>query len=113
MKHMSNIYCLKSIWVHKYANENLTVRGRTKGMGNDKILLVYSGGLDTSICIPMMREEYGYKEVVTVTIDVGQDPADIEQAEAKAKQMKTEHYTVDAKEIFVEKFCWPAVQANG
>jgi len=82
-------------------------------MNKDKILLVYSGGLDTSICIPMMREEYGYKEVVTVTIDVGQDPADIAQAEEKAKLMKTTHTTVDAKEQFVEKFCWPAVQANG
>ncbi len=82
-------------------------------MTNKKVLLVYSGGLDTSICIPMMREEYGYKDVVTVTIDVGQDPEDIKQAEAKAKQMKTEHYTVDAKEDFAKNFCWPAVQANG
>ncbi len=78
-----------------------------------KVLLVYSGGLDTSICIPMMREDYGYKDVVTVTIDVGQDPADITQAEEKAKAMKTEHYTVDAKEDFVTNFCWPAVKANG
>ncbi|HMN68663.1 MAG TPA: argininosuccinate synthase [Bdellovibrionales bacterium] len=78
-----------------------------------KVLLVYSGGLDTSICIPMMREEYGYKDVVTVTIDVGQDPADIKQAEEKAKILKTEHYTVDARETFVEQFCWPAVKANG
>src|SRR5882757_8132093 len=113
MKHMSNCYCLKRRWMHKYANKNLTVSGRTKGMSKDKILLVYSGGLDTSICIPLMREEYGYKDVVTVTIDVGQDPADIAQAEEKAKLLKTEHYTVDAKEQFVEKFCWPAVQANG
>lgn len=80
---------------------------------NEKVLLVYSGGLDTSICIPLMREEYGYKDVVTVTIDVGQDPADIKQAAEKAKVMGTEHYTLDAKEEFVEKFCWPSVQANG
>lgn len=80
---------------------------------NKKVLLVYSGGLDTSICIPLMREEYGYTDVVTVTVDVGQDPADIQQAEEKAKIMKTEHYTVDAREDFVTKFCWPAVQANG
>lgn len=82
-------------------------------MTNKKVLLVYSGGLDTSICIPMMREEYGYKEVVTVTIDVGQDPADVAQAEEKAKLMKTEHYTVDAKEDFASLFCWSAVKANG
>jgi argininosuccinate synthase len=82
-------------------------------MTNAKVLLVYSGGLDTSICIPLMREEYGYKEVVTVTIDVGQDPADILQAEEKAGIMKTEHYTVDAKEEFAEHFCWPSIKANG
>lgn len=82
-------------------------------MAKSKVLLVYSGGLDTSICIPMMKEDYGYKDVITVTIDVGQDPADIAQAEEKAKIMKTEHYTVDAKEDFAEKFCWSAVKANG
>lgn len=80
---------------------------------NKKVLLVYSGGLDTSICIPLMREEYGYSDVVTVTVNVGQDQADIAQAEEKARMMKTEHYTVDAREEFIEKFCWPAVQANG
>ncbi len=79
----------------------------------DKVLLVYSGGLDTSICIPLMREEYGYKEVITVTIDVGQEKSDILQAQEKAKIMGTTHFTVDAKEEFVEKFCWPAVKANG
>lgn len=79
----------------------------------DKVLLVYSGGLDTSVCIPLMREEYGYKNVITVTVDVGQDPADIAQAAEKAKILKTEHYTADAKEEFAEKFCWAAVKANG
>jgi argininosuccinate synthase len=60
-----------------------------------------------------MREEYGYKEVITVTVDVGQEKSDIAQAEEKAKILKTTHFTVDAKEEFVEKFCWPSVQANG
>jgi argininosuccinate synthase len=85
--------------------------GKSK-MG-EKVLLVYSGGLDTSVCIPLMREEYGYKEVITVTVDVGQEKSDIAQAEEKAKILKTTHFTVDAKEEFVEKFCWPSVQANG
>jgi argininosuccinate synthase len=66
-----------------------------------KVLLVYSGGLDTSVCIPLMREEYGYEEVITVTVDVGQEKSDIAQAAEKAKIMKTEHYTVDAREEFV------------
>lgn len=79
----------------------------------DAVLLVYSGGLDTSICIPFVRNEYGYKRVVTVTVDVGQDPADIQQAQEKAKILGTEHYTVDAKADFTKEFCWKAVQANG
>ena len=80
---------------------------------NDAVLLVYSGGLDTSVCIPLMREEYGYKKVITVTVDVGQERSDISQAAEKAAILKTEHYTVDAKEEFVEKYCWPSVKANG
>ncbi len=77
-----------------------------------KVILVYSGGLDTSVCIPLMRSDYGYENVVTVTVDVGQDPADIRQAEEKAKILKTEHYTVDAKDEFAESFCFSAIKAN-
>lgn len=78
-----------------------------------KVVLVYSGGLDTSVCIPMMREEYGYDEVITVTVDVGQDPADVRQAEAKAAAMGTTHFTVDAKEEFARDYCFSALRANG
>src|ERR1051325_4868199 len=78
-----------------------------------KVVLVYSGGLDTSVCIPLMREEYKFDHVITVTVDVGQPAADIEQAAERARSLGTEHYTVDAKEMFVEHFCWPAVCANG
>lgn len=38
------------------------------------VVLAYSGGLDTSVCIPMMKEFYGFEKVVTVTVDVGQPP---------------------------------------
>jgi argininosuccinate synthase len=77
------------------------------------VVLVYSGGLDTSVCIPLMREEYGFDHVITVTVDVGQPQDDIQQAEDRAKSLGTEHYTVDAKAEFVEQYCWPAVKANG
>src|SRR6267154_3858970 len=79
----------------------------------NKIVLVYSGGLDTSVCIPLMKEEYGFDHVITVTVDVGQPQEDIQQAEERARSLGTEHYTVDAKALFVEHFCWPAVRANG
>ncbi len=77
------------------------------------VVLVYSGGLDTSVCIPLMREEYGFDHIVTVTVDVGQPAEDIRQAEERARTLGTEHYTVDAKAEFVERYCWPAVKANG
>ena len=81
-------------------------------MAKKQVVLVYSGGLDTSICIPLMRQEYGYNHVVTVTVDVGQPVEDILQASEKAKAMGTEHYTVDAKDEFVRDFCFPALKAN-
>lgn len=78
-----------------------------------KVVLVYSGGLDTSVCIPLLREEYGCDEVVTVTVDVGQPRDEIEEAEGKARALGTEHYTVDAKEEFVREYIFPAIKANG
>ncbi len=77
-----------------------------------QVVLVYSGGLDTSVCIPLMREDYGYENVITVTVDVGQPAEDIAQAAEKAKILGTEHYTVDAKEEFAENFCFSAIKAN-
>ncbi len=77
------------------------------------IVLIYSGGLDTSVCIPLMREEYGYSRIVTVTIDVGQPSHDIREAAEKAQAMGTEHYTVDAKEEFARDYCFASVRANG
>jgi argininosuccinate synthase len=60
-----------------------------------------------------MREEYDFDHVITVTVDVGQPEEDIRQAEERARSLGTEHYTVDAKDMFVEHFYWPAVRANG
>ncbi|MFB6194256.1 MAG: argininosuccinate synthase domain-containing protein, partial [Halobaculum sp.] len=36
------------------------------------VVLAFSGGLDTTVCVPLLKEEYGYEEVVGVTVDVGQ-----------------------------------------
>ena len=77
------------------------------------VVLVYSGGLDTSVAIPMMREDYGFDRIVTVTVDVGQPAEDVKSAEERAKALGCEHYTADAKAEFVEDYCWPAVKANG
>lgn len=74
-------------------------------------LIIYSGGLDTTICVPLMREA-GYQRITTVTIDVGQPAADIEQASDRARIMGTDHHVVDAKAEFAADYCFPAIAAN-
>lgn len=78
-----------------------------------KIVLSYSGGLDTSVCVPMVKEFYGYEHVITVTVDVGQPADDIREAESKAKALGAEHYTIDAKSEFATDYIFPAIKANG
>ena len=78
-----------------------------------KVVLSYSGGLDTSVCVPLLREQYQYDEVVTVTVDVGQPDSDLRNAEARASKLSDKHYTVDAKNEFVERYLFPLIKANG
>ncbi len=82
-------------------------------MSNKTVVLVYSGGLDTSVCIPMLREDYGFDRIVTVTVDVGLPEEEMKQAEEKARLLGTEHYTIDARKEFVEDYIFPAIRANG
>lgn len=76
-----------------------------------KALIVYSGGLDTTVCIPLMREQ-GFDTLVTVTVDVGQPQEDVQVAAERAQQMGTEHHVVDAKDEFATDYCMPAIAAN-
>ncbi len=78
-----------------------------------KAVLAYSGGLDTSVCIPLLREQYEFEEVITVTVDVGQPVSDMRQAEVRASKLSDTHYTIDAKEEFVERYLFPLIKANG
>jgi argininosuccinate synthase len=76
-----------------------------------KVVLAYSGGLDTSVAIPWLRETKGV-EVIAVTVDVGQ-PVDLERVRAKAKASgATRAYVADAREEFAEEFLAPALRAN-
>jgi argininosuccinate synthase len=77
-----------------------------------KVVLAYSGGLDTSVCIPLLRENYGFDKVVTVTVDVGQPAAEIKTATEKAKLISDKHYTIDAKDEFVSDYIFPMIKAN-
>ena len=82
-------------------------------MGKGTIVLAYSGGLDTSICIPLLKERYEYDRVVTVVVHVGQRDEEIETATAKGKRLADKHYTIDAREKFVRNHIFPAIKANG
>ena len=78
-----------------------------------KVVLAYSGGLDTSVCIPILKEEYGYDKVITVSVDVGQPRQEVLEAEQKAKKISDGHYTIDAKAEFVKDYIFPLIKANG
>ncbi len=75
-----------------------------------KVVLAYSGGLDTSVAIKWLMEQ-GY-DVVTFTADVGQT-IDLEAAKVKAlKTGAVNAYVMDLREEFVQDFVWPALKAN-
>jgi argininosuccinate synthase len=76
-----------------------------------KVVLAYSGGLDTSVAVAWLREQFGV-EVVTLTIDVGGGSLR-EGVEGRAISAGASRaYVVDARERFVTDFVWPHLQAN-
>lgn len=77
----------------------------------EKIVLGYSGGLDTSVALKWLQEKYN-AEVITVTVDVGQGK-DFSTVEEKAKKIGAyKHYHIDAKETFIKDYVFPAIKAN-
>jgi len=77
-----------------------------------KIILAYSGGLDTSIIIPWLHENYNNAEVICVAGNVGQD-AEIEGLEERAKKTgATKLYIEDLQDEFVNDFVWPTLKAG-
>lgn len=77
-----------------------------------KIVLAYSGGLDTSIIIPWLKETYGDCEVIAVSGDVGQG-TELEGLEEKAKKTgASKLYVLDLKKEFIEDYIYPTMQAG-
>ncbi len=88
---------------------------RPRHVGSDvtkpKVVLAYSGGLDTSVAIPWLREKKG-AEVVAVTIDLGQ-PVDLERVRQKALASgAVRAHVADARREFAAEFIAPAIRAN-
>lgn len=80
-------------------------------MPNDKVVLAYSGGLDTSMMVKWLQMEYGV-DVITVNLDVGQGKERKGIEEKAWKLGVINHYTFDAKEEFATNFIFPAIKAN-
>lgn len=78
-----------------------------------KVVLAYSGGLDTSVCIPLLKEHYDFDRVITVIVDVGQPKEYIKNAMEKAQMISDKNYTIDANTEFVEDYIFPLIKANG
>jgi argininosuccinate synthase len=79
---------------------------------SERVVLAYSGGLDTSVAIPYIAEQTG-AEVVAVALDVGQGGEDLEVVRKRALACgAVEAVVADAKEEFAADFCLPALRAN-
>jgi argininosuccinate synthase len=76
----------------------------------EKIILAYSGGVDTSVAIKLLQEK-GF-EVITVTVDLGQKENLKEVAERAERLGVSKHYCIDAREEFVRDYIFPAIKAN-
>ena len=80
---------------------------------NARVVLAYSGGLDTSVAIPYLSKMTG-GDVVAVSLDLGQGGEDMESVRQRALDCgAVESIVIDAKDEFAEEYCLPTIQANG
>ncbi|MEO1132789.1 MAG: argininosuccinate synthase [Cyanobacteria bacterium J06639_1] len=78
----------------------------------EKVVLAYSGGVDTTVCIPYLMNEWGVESVVTLAVDLGQG-AELEEVQAKALRAGAEQSLVkDATQELIEHYAFPSIQAN-
>ncbi|GLI11570.1 argininosuccinate synthase [Methanobrevibacter arboriphilus] len=78
----------------------------------EKVVLAFSGGLDTTVCVKLLEEEYDL-DVVTACVDVGQPKEEVEKAEEAAKNLGVKkHYTIDAKDEFANEYISKGIKSN-
>jgi argininosuccinate synthase len=81
-------------------------------MTKEKIILAYSGGLDTSVSVKWIQEKYGY-DVIALGLDVGGEGKDLEAIKNKALDLGAiKAYMIDAKELLAKEYILPALKAN-
>jgi argininosuccinate synthase len=77
-----------------------------------RVVLAYSGGVDTSVCIPYLKNEWGVQEVITFAADLGQGD-ELEPIRQKALDSGASQSIVgDLIEPFIREFAFPAIRAN-
>ena len=77
-----------------------------------KIVLAYSGGLDTSVAVRWLKERYD-AEIITLTVDLGLGDGKLEEVQRRALETgATKAIVVDTRQEFVERFVWPSLQAG-
>src|SRR5262249_614918 len=107
------VYALSRAWAGRPpspTNPNVAPAAR-QGMARDKVILAYSGGLDTSVMVPWIGEKYNL-DVVAFTVDLGQGE-DIERIRQKALRTgAVDAVALDARNLFVDAFVWPALMAG-
>jgi argininosuccinate synthase len=102
---------------HTEVHQIATAPARTASYEADpnevsRVLLLYSGGLDTSVMLKWIQDEYG-AEVVCLTVNLGQPGEDYDVVKGKALQLGAiECHVVDAREQFAQDFLVPAIKAN-
>lgn len=77
-----------------------------------KVAVAYSGGLDSSLAIELLRRKYKADEIVPITIDVGQGQEEIDLGNAKAEKLGIKPLIIDAKEEFSTQWLTKAIRAN-
>ncbi|MBQ8887721.1 MAG: argininosuccinate synthase [Candidatus Gastranaerophilales bacterium] len=80
-------------------------------MGKEKVVLAYSGGLDTTVIIPWLKENYDY-EVIAACIDVGQGTETDGLEEKALKTGASKYYLVECEEEFVSDYVYPTMKAG-
>ena len=77
-----------------------------------KVALAYSGGLDSSLAVELLRRKYKVTDIVAINVDVGQGAEEIEEARRKAEQLNIDVVALDAKSEFTNEWLTKAIRAN-
>ena len=76
------------------------------------IVLAYSGGLDSTLCVKLSQLKYHARKLTAITVDVGQGEAEIRQSSERAAKLGIMPHVIDAKQEFTEQWLTKAIQAN-